>query len=273
MICTSCGRPVAPDHAFCTGCGATVRPAPAPTPAWGAFPTGPVGTPETYQLPPFPGYPVPSRASRAGSWVAAAVAATVVLVGAAGGTYLFLNRGTTTASAAASPVAPSTGGSGSSDQPPAGTASAAATAAAGTVDALLDHSTQGRSQLVDTIEGLRECRLGGAEAKASFDQVAANRKTLIDSLGSAPFEDLPSGGSLRAMLAEAWGYSLQADQAFAAWAEDASWSGTCGTDDASYRAAQSASTQAQASKKAFLAAWNTTVAGPYGLQTRTSDRI
>ena len=81
---------------------------------------------------------------------------------------------------------------------------------------------------------------------------------------------LPDGAAVKSDLIAALGYSLTADRAYLAWAQQQLAVGcTSAAQSSAYAAAQSADQQADAAKQAFARAWNP-VAAQYEVQPKNA---
>lgn len=167
--------------------------------------------------------------------------------------------GATSASPAPSPSA--------SSPPPAEPTAAQALAQ------LLQSSTSDRSAIEAAVGDVNACGAGLARDAQAFRQAADSRRQLIGQLDTLPGASaLPS--AMIADLSAAWQASSQADQDFAAWADDES-SGGCTQDDsadASYQAATVPDNTATSDKQEFVALWNP-IAAQYGLTAYQWDQL
>ncbi|WP_147450830.1 hypothetical protein [Streptomyces hoynatensis] len=151
-----------------------------------------------------------------------------------------------------------------------------ARAQAEALSALLDQSNDSRDAVVGAVADVRSCKhLGRAaqDLRAARDQ----RNGLVTQLNSLELDALPDGEALGQALVEAWQSSAQADENYAAWAEEAAnnrdlcHGGQLRRTD---RADQgdAASQQATEAKQHAAELWNP-VARQYGLPERDPGQL
>ena len=121
--------------------------------------------------------------------------------------------------------------------------------------------------------GLSSCTLDPHTADQDLTQALAERAALLAAIPKAQFAVVPHGHGLVLLLHKAWVHSVQADQAFLAWAHDEEASAGCGTKDPQFAKASSLSKEASSEKTAFAAAWNAYVAGPIGVAVITEAQL
>ncbi|MFE6050919.1 hypothetical protein ACFQ6N_09200 [Kitasatospora sp. NPDC056446] len=193
---------------------------------------------------------------------AAAGVLVAVLVSGGGG-------GETTSDKKNSPVA-----AGSTSAP--GTASASGSGAAVDPDVkaqaqplsdLLGTASDSRSSVVSAVASVQKCdKL--PESQQALTAAAGKRRELQSKLGQLKTDKLPGGQQLVEQLNAAWTASAQADDEYAAWAQDAQ--GSCDAkkqDNQHYKNAVQASGTATTAKKQAATLWNT-IAGQSGLPNR-----
>jgi hypothetical protein len=257
MVCSTCGLDNDPSAATCARCNTTLAPAP----------TAPAAA--TYERPAPSGNRMPLVAALVVVALLAAVAAAV----------LIYRRDDPQPPAAAQVVLATTAPAEPVDPPPATVdPTTVDTAAAGpdqarVVDALLDRSIRSRNKLNQAIQRVGRCT-GLSGALSDMRSVGDERRAQLDEIGSADLSALPNGETLRSTWRTALQSSLDADEAYVAWAEPAVAHGcaTTSSRNAAYSRGRSASTKAGAAKSAFLAEWNP-VAATMGLPERSRDQI
>lgn len=140
------------------------------------------------------------------------------------------------------------------------------------VDALLDRSSSSRAKLNSAIDRVGRCS-GVSGALADMREVGDERRAQIAEMRGADLSALANGESLRSNLVTALNHSLDADEAFVAWASPAvSACRNTAARKAAYQRGLSASERAGAAKEAFLAGWNP-VATNLGLAGRDRQGI
>ncbi|MFG2039621.1 hypothetical protein [Dactylosporangium sp. NPDC048998] len=149
-------------------------------------------------------------------------------------------------------LSPTLGGTPSPSGDPRGQAQA--------VDDLLARSKASRGSLGPALD--RVCRdPGGAEG--TIRQIASERATELDQAKALQTAALPRGTEVYTYLVAALSASLEADNAYLAWAQDAR-SGNCRANP--HQAdGDAVSRQATQAKRQFLDVWNP-IAGTYGLR-------
>jgi hypothetical protein len=132
---------------------------------------------------------------------------------------------------------------------------------------LLAQSATDRSSIVDAVNDVNQCGSNLARDAQVFQQAANSRRQLLSQLAALPGSSALPAQMIQA-LTGAWQASGEADQDFAAWANDEN-SNSCTANDTSnpnYQAASGPDSQATVDKHTFVGLWNP-IAGPYGLPT------
>ena len=145
--------------------------------------------------------------------------------------------------------------------------------AAQSLSALLAQSVAVRGSVDRASSDLVRCGpLVGKDA-ATFQQAAASRQHLLSRLAALPGQSTLPAPMIQA-LTKAWQASVQADQDFAAWAQDQSSHGCTknSTSDPHFRAAIGPDNRATRYKKVFAADWNP-IAAQYGLPVYQWDQL
>jgi zinc-ribbon domain len=283
-FCVQCGHALKPEARFCTTCGHIIRgsdgdeaarpdPGEAATLAGlglgGADPGPAAAGPE-----PHPPGPQPRvRGWRSFRWPV--VIAIVVLIGAVAGSAAGLitrRAGHAGSVKTPKPTAPISATPSASPASSPATEPARQQAAQG-LSALLAQSVAVRGSVVSAFSDLARCGPQVAKDAAAFRQAAASRERLISRLAALPGRSTLPAPAIAA-LTKAWQTSVQADQDFAAWAQDENSHGCHknGTSDPHFRAATGPDNRATGYKKAFAASWNP-IAAQYGLPTYQWDRL
>ncbi|OLE24982.1 MAG: hypothetical protein AUG44_17435 [Actinobacteria bacterium 13_1_20CM_3_71_11] len=275
MRCPSCGLDVDQAHALCPRCG-TQLPLAHSSPQWGAYGSAPgygAAPPGAWTDPqqatphgPWPAGPyevlepgtAPARRRPAWAWLVAVLA--VIFLSAAGaGVILKLTH------KLPRPVLTAPGGQSTLSSAPDGRGQAA------TIDALLNASGASRTQLGPALTQVENC--GDLDAAAiTLQKIMTERNDQVRQSRTLAVDQLDHGTQLRDLLAQALTHSLEADQKFAAWLQNAKASGCTGhaAHDADYQAAQAASSEATNAKLSFVQLWNP-IASRYGLPVRSDS--
>jgi hypothetical protein len=156
-------------------------------------------------------------------------------------------------------------------------ADAEARAQAEALSALLQDSSGSRDAVVRSVGNIRECRELDAAA-ADLRAAAGQRNDLVARLNGLALDRIPQGDALAQALTEAWQASAQADDHYAAWADEAR--GDRGrvcrggqaqhTDSANQ--GDAASARATEAKQRAADLWNP-VARTYGLPERDASQL
>jgi hypothetical protein len=155
--------------------------------------------------------------------------------------------------------------------------SAEAAAQAGALSRLLEDSNNSRDSVVESVTNIRSCRHLN-RAAADLRAAAEQRDGLVTRLDALELDQIPEGDALAQSLAEAWRASAEADEHYAAWADEARGDrrGVCPGGEARHtdRATQgdAASGRATQAKERAADLWNP-VAGEHGLPERTAAEL
>ncbi|WP_432109756.1 hypothetical protein [Streptomyces sp. AA1529] len=171
------------------------------------------------------------------------------------------------------------GDSSDGDKPKASTAPAGeessapadpAEAQAKKLDALLADSNNSRSQVIRSVQNIKNCTQLG-KAATDLRSAAKQRTGLVRRLGELETDKLPDSAELNSALKSAWRSSASADNHYAAWADQAAGKKGCHKGKAKttrqLAAANRASGSATTAKKKAAGLWNPT-AKKYGLKER-----
>jgi hypothetical protein len=180
------------------------------------------------------------------------------------------------------PPSPAPSGSGLESGPPSPTQSGSGIAsappseqtAAQALDQLLASSASDRGAIDAAVSDVNSCGSGLSQDAQTFQQATTNRQQLLGDLNSLSGASyLPA--QMMQDLSAAWQASIEADQDFAAWANDENSGNGCTLDDsanADYRAADGPDNDATTDKKAFVSSWNP-IATQYGLTTYAWNQL
>ncbi|MET8539541.1 hypothetical protein ABZW03_02625 [Kitasatospora sp. NPDC004799] len=167
--------------------------------------------------------------------------------------------------AATTPGTPSASGSGAAVDPEV-------KAQAQPLSDLLGTASDSRSSVVSAVAAVQKCdKL--PESQQALTAAAGKRRELQGKLGQLKTDKLPGGQQLVDQLNAAWTASAQADDEYAAWAQDAQ--GACDAkkqDNQHYKNAVQASGTATTAKKQAAALWNA-IAGQTGLPNRSDGDL
>ncbi|MDT0268212.1 hypothetical protein RM844_18165 [Streptomyces sp. DSM 44915] len=179
-----------------------------------------------------------------------------------------------------------TGGAGESDgaagepeqEPDAGEdPEAAARAQAEALSTLLADSNDSRDAVIRSVGNIRECEQldqAAIDLRAAADQ----RTGLVDRLNELTLDQLPDSDQLIQALTEAWQASAEADDHYAAWADEARGNrgevcrGGQAQHTGSANAGDAASGRATAAKERAAELWNP-LAGRFGLPERAATQL
>ena len=182
--------------------------------------------------------------------VAAVVAISTVLA----------NRPAPSRAAASSPAA-------SSPSPSRSPSFALGPRQAAVVSTLLNSSAAARQAVEDAVSQVQACA-NLPSAVSHLQGVVNDRSTEYIQASALLTSALPDGAAVRSDLIAALGYSLTADRAYLAWAQQQLAAGcTSAAQSNAYAAAKSADQQADAAKQAFARVWNP-VAAQYDVQPK-----
>ncbi|MEE1938358.1 hypothetical protein V1L54_02840 [Streptomyces sp. TRM 70361] len=150
-----------------------------------------------------------------------------------------------------------------------------AEAQAEALDKLLADSGASRSAVIRSVENIRKCEKL-KQAAADLRDAARQRNDLVTRLGELEIDELPDHRALADSLTEAWRASAEADDHYAAWADQVAGKKGCrkGRARDTGRTAQGnrASGEATAAKKEAAGLWNPT-ARKYGLPERQFSEL
>ncbi|MBD0670186.1 hypothetical protein [Streptomyces sp. CBMA156] len=137
---------------------------------------------------------------------------------------------------------------------------------------LLGTASDSRSSVVSAVASVQKCdKL--PESQQALTAAAGKRRELQGKLGQLKTDKLPGGQQLVEQLNAAWTASAQADDEYAAWAQDAQ--GSCDAkkqDNPHYKNAVQASGTATTAKKQASTLWNT-IAAQSGLPNRSDGDL
>lgn len=143
------------------------------------------------------------------------------------------------------------------------------------LDALLKDSNNSRSAVINAVNNIKSCK---ALPKAASDlrTAARQRNDLVTRLGKLTVDKLPNQAQLTASLTKAWKSSAQADNQYAAWADQTRGKKGCHKGQARRTgrvgAAERASGEATAAKRKAAELWNP-LAGKYGLTKHEATQL
>jgi hypothetical protein len=142
-----------------------------------------------------------------------------------------------------------------------------------TIDGLLDEMTASRAELGSAVAAASRCDRTD-EAIGPLGQVKTERQEQVDTAQGLQVDAISSGIEIREALTRAARYSLEADEAFLAWAEvNQGCGGTRTPADANFERGQDVSIgKASPAKREFVELWNP-VAEQEGLPTRSVDKF
>ncbi|MDT0343178.1 hypothetical protein [Streptomyces litchfieldiae] len=158
---------------------------------------------------------------------------------------------------------------------PEGDADAAAEQAEA-LSALLEDSNNSRDSVIDAVAGIRSCRHLNRAAE-DLRAAAEQRNGLVTRLETLSLDQLPGADDLAQALTEAWRASAEADEHYAAWADQAKNDpGVCRGGEARHteRASQgdAASGRATEAKERAADLWNP-LAREHGLPERAATEL
>ncbi|MFD0270012.1 hypothetical protein ACFVGY_26145 [Streptomyces sp. NPDC127106] len=144
------------------------------------------------------------------------------------------------------------------------------------LDKLLADSNDSRSTVIKAVDDIKSCRNLGTAASDLRD-AARQREELVTRLQDVKMDQLPNNARLSASLNKAWKASADADNSYAAWADDlAGEKKGCkdgrarSTDDAND--GNKSSAEATRAKESAAAMWNT-IAAKYNLTKRDKSQL
>jgi hypothetical protein len=126
---------------------------------------------------------------------------------------------------------------------------------------------------VSAVNDVNSCGSDLSQDVQAFQSAADSRQTLLNQMASiSGLSALPA--TMTQALSNAWQASKQADQDFAAWAQDESSNGCTPNDtsDSNYQAATGPDDQATQYKQQFTNLWNP-IASQYNLDQYQPDQL
>ncbi|CAM5482954.1 hypothetical protein SAVIM338S_03316 [Streptomyces avidinii] len=144
------------------------------------------------------------------------------------------------------------------------------------LDKLLADSNDSRASVIKAVEDIKNCR-NLDQAATDLRGAARQREELVTRLQELKVDQLPDHVKLSDSLTKAWKSSAEADNSYAAWADDLKADGekckdgkakSTGNDGAGNKA----SGEATKSKESAAGLWNT-IAGKYGLTKRDKSQL
>ncbi|MFD6419157.1 hypothetical protein ACFWEG_22935, partial [Streptomyces sp. NPDC060194] len=172
---------------------------------------------------------------------------------------------------ASAPAAPAPSGSASAS--PSGDPVAKGQAAE--LDALLLDSNDSRASVIASVGKIRACQDLGTAAK-DLRAAAGERNSLVTRLDGVEIGKLPSNVDLKASLRKAWQASAEADNHYAAWADQMAGKRGCKKGKArntpQTAQAEAASGRATQAKERAAYLWNM-IAKEHGLTTHTKEEL
>ncbi|MEV7325574.1 hypothetical protein [Streptomyces sp. NPDC093970] len=148
-------------------------------------------------------------------------------------------------------------------------------AQAAALDKLLADSGSSRASVISAVANVKQCRnLDGAGS--DLRNAATQRAALVTRLSKLSVDKLPNSGELTTALTKAWQASANADNHYAAWADQVKGKHGCrkgqarGTGQTAAGNAESGTASSQKVKAAAL--WNS-IAGKYGLTQRQPTQL
>ncbi|WKD34106.1 hypothetical protein [Streptomyces xanthophaeus] len=142
------------------------------------------------------------------------------------------------------------------------------------LDKLLADSNDSRAAVIKAVEDIKGCS-NLDQAAADLRDAARQREELVTRLQELKLDQLPDHAKLSASLTKAWQSSADADNSYAAWADDVD-DDKCkdGKAKATKNASEGNKSSGEATKAKESAAtlWNT-IAGKYGLTKRDKSQL
>ncbi|MFD7501770.1 hypothetical protein ACFV9T_12200, partial [Streptomyces sp. NPDC059850] len=143
------------------------------------------------------------------------------------------------------------------------------------LDALLKDSNNSRSAVINAVNSIKTCK-NLPKAASDLRTAAGQRNGLVTRLGKLSVDKLPNHTQLTASLTKAWKSSAQADNQYAAWADQTRGKKGCPKGQARRTgrvgAAERASGEATAAKRKAAELWNP-LAGKYGLTKHEATQL
>lgn len=137
--------------------------------------------------------------------------------------------------------------------------------------AILEKSGEARAMVNSVLAPLNACSVSSNDVQ-NLRILTQARTDLLAALRSTPVDQVPDGANLLAQLTNAIELSEQADYGYVAAGEQMA-GGDCSGGKGTYRAAITIADQAEASKQAFVNAWNAGIAPQFGVRTFTAKDI
>ncbi|MFE9845961.1 hypothetical protein [Streptomyces goshikiensis] len=144
------------------------------------------------------------------------------------------------------------------------------------LDKLLADSNDSRASVIKAVEDIKGCRNLG-QAGDDLRDAARQREELVTRLQELKLDKLPDNAKLSAALTKAWKSSADADNSYAAWADDVG-DGKKNCKDGQAKATPHAvdgnksSGEATRAKDSAAAMWNS-IAAKYGLTKRDKSQL
>ena len=137
--------------------------------------------------------------------------------------------------------------------------------------AILEKSGEARAMVNSVLAPLNACSVSSNDVQ-NLRILTQARTDLLAALRSTPVDQVPDGANLLAQLTNAIELSEQADYGYIAAGEQMA-GGDCSGGKGTYRNAITIADQAEASKQAFVNAWNASIAPQFGVRTFTAKDI
>ncbi|WP_328926262.1 hypothetical protein OG429_17590 [Streptomyces sp. NBC_00190] len=245
------------------------RPPPRPYPPRGQDPVSP--QPQQLQQPQYAPPPLPEPARKISPAIIAAVVIGLVVVGLGVGSLLGDGKPQNSGPAAA-PAAPSASGATAA---PAGEAPVdPGRTQAVQLDKLLADSNDSRASVIKAVDDIKGCK-NLDQAAADLRDAARQREELVTRLQELKVDQLPENAKLTAALTKAWRSSADADNSYAAWADDVD-DDKCkdgkSKNSENAVAGNKASGEATRAKESAAVLWNN-IAAKYGLTKRDKSQL
>ena len=137
--------------------------------------------------------------------------------------------------------------------------------------AILEKSGEARAMVNSVLAPLNACSVSSNDVQ-NLRILTQARTDLLAALGTTPVDQVPGGDNLLAHLTNAIALSEQADYGYVAAGEQMA-AGDCSGGKGTYRNAITIADQAEASKQAFVDAWNSSIVPQFGVRTFTAKDI
>lgn len=137
--------------------------------------------------------------------------------------------------------------------------------------AILEKSAIARSGVSASLAPLNACNVDASDVDA-LRALTQARTDLITALQSTPVEQIPDGSHLLNLLLDALQLSEEADKGYVDTALQMQ-EGSCSAGRATYRNALAIANQAEAAKRAFVNAWNSSISGQFGVKQFSAGDI